>query len=80
MKGERGKATDFSIAAIMAPRGPTFGHYHLQGLAGNASANTECASKAFVAAAGMDHREFFLDCLFGKCADMYCRWFDFLDR
>lgn len=58
-KGERGKATDFSIAAIMAPRGPSFGHYHLQGL-GNASSNTvECSSKGFVASPGLDHREFY---------------------
>ncbi|KAK0083259.1 hypothetical protein PV325_009070, partial [Microctonus aethiopoides] len=55
MKGERGKATDFSIAAIMAPRGPSFGHYHLQGL-GNASNNTmECSSKGFVASPSLDH-------------------------
>lgn len=56
MKGERGKATDFSIAAIMAPRGPSFGHYHLQGLGGNASANTnvECGSKAF---STLDHQD-----------------------
>ncbi|XP_015592652.1 T-box transcription factor TBX20 [Cephus cinctus] len=54
-KGERGKATDFSIAAIMAPRGPSFGHYHLQAL-GNTPGNTlECASKAFVNAPH-DHR------------------------
>lgn len=73
MKGERGKATDFSIAAIMAPRGPSFGHYHLQGLGGNASANTsvECGSKAFVATSTLDHREllssgivFFISCWF----------------
>lgn len=59
MKGERGKATDFSIAAIMAPRGPSFGHYHLQGIGGNATANTdvECGSKAFVATSDLDHRE-----------------------
>ena len=61
-KGERGKATDFSIAAIMAPRGPSFGHYHLQGI-GNAAAtaNTslECPTgKAFVASSALDHREF----------------------
>ena len=61
-KGERGKATDFSIAAIMAPRGPSFGHYHLQGI-GNAAAtaNTslECPTgKAFVANSHLDHREF----------------------
>lgn len=60
-KGERGKATDFSIAAIMAPRGPSFGHYHLQGI-GNAAAtaNTsfECPTgKAFVANSNLDHRE-----------------------
>nr|XP_012150337.1 PREDICTED: T-box transcription factor TBX20-like [Megachile rotundata] len=59
-KGERGKATDFSIAAIMAPRGPSFGHYHLQGI-GNAAAtaNTslECPTgKAFVADSALDHR------------------------
>lgn len=65
-KGERGKATDFSIAAIMAPRGPSFGHYHLQGI-GNAAAtaNTslECpAGKGFVAESALDNREspFFL--------------------
>ncbi|CAD1469089.1 unnamed protein product [Heterotrigona itama] len=60
-KGERGKATDFSIAAIMAPRGPSFGHYHLQGI-GNAAAtaNTslECPTgKAFVANSALDHRD-----------------------
>lgn len=60
-KGERGKATDFSIAAIMAPRGPSFGHYHLQGI-GNAAAtaNTslECpAGKGFVAEETLDNRE-----------------------
>ncbi|XP_008560428.1 T-box transcription factor TBX20 [Microplitis demolitor] len=47
-KGERGKATDFSIAAIMAPRGPSFGHYHLQGLQGigdTRNTNVECTSK-----------------------------------
>ncbi|KAL6256481.1 hypothetical protein P5V15_012594 [Pogonomyrmex californicus] len=59
-KGERGKATDFSIAAIMAPRGPSFGHYHLQGI-GNAAAtaNTslECsAGNGFVAGSALDHR------------------------
>lgn len=56
-KGERGKATDFSIAAIMAPRGPSFGHYHLQGI-GNAAttANTslECPA-GFVAESTLDH-------------------------
>lgn len=62
-KGERGKATDFSIAAIMAPRGPSFGHYHLQGI-GNAAAtaNTslECpASKGFMAGSALDDREYF---------------------
>ena len=71
-KGERGtKATDFSIAAIMAPRGPSFGHYHLHGLsaaaAGNAAqaANTalECAggnkAHSYVTATSptLDHRE-----------------------
>lgn len=60
-KGERGKATDFSIAAIMAPRGPSFGHYHLQGI-GNAAAtaNTsiECpAGKGFVAESTLDNRK-----------------------
>ncbi|XP_028047969.1 T-box transcription factor TBX20 [Monomorium pharaonis] len=59
-KGERGKATDFSIAAIMAPRGPSFGHYHLQGI-GNAAATAdtslECpAGKGFVAGSTLDHR------------------------
>ncbi|XP_043275573.1 T-box transcription factor TBX20-like [Venturia canescens] len=55
-KGERGKATDFSIAAIMAPRGPSFGHYHLQGL-GNTAANTvECNGKPFVTTSSLDHR------------------------
>ncbi|XP_071649950.1 uncharacterized protein [Temnothorax longispinosus] len=59
-KGERGKATDFSIAAIMAPRGPSFGHYHLQGI-GNAAAtaNTslECPTgKGFVAESTLDNR------------------------
>ncbi|XP_025987790.1 T-box transcription factor TBX20 [Solenopsis invicta] len=59
-KGERGKATDFSIAAIMAPRGPSFGHYHLQGI-GNAAATAdtslECqAGKEFVAGSTLDHR------------------------
>lgn len=58
-KGERGKATDFSIAAIMAPRGPSFGHYHLQGI-GNAAAtantNLECPTgKGFVADSTLDH-------------------------
>lgn len=70
-KGERGKATDFSIAAIMAPRGPSFGHYHLQGI-GNAAAtaNTslECpAGKGFVAEETLDNREsgfFFSFCFF----------------
>lgn len=61
-KGERGKATDFSIAAIMAPRGPSFGHYHLQGI-GNAAATAdtrlECpADKEFVAESTLDNREF----------------------
>lgn len=47
----------------MAPRGPSFGHYHLQGI-GNAAAtaNTslECpAGKGFVAASTLDHREFY---------------------
>ncbi|KOX78772.1 hypothetical protein WN51_08531 [Melipona quadrifasciata] len=65
-KGERGKATDFSIAAIMAPRGPSFGHYHLQGI-GNAAAtaNTslECPTgKAFVANSHLDHRFWVVDC------------------
>lgn len=59
-KGERGKATDFSIAAIMAPRGPSFAHYHLQG---NAAATTnttlECpTSKGFVST--LDHCKSFL--------------------
>ncbi|EZA58978.1 T-box protein H15 [Ooceraea biroi] len=59
-KGERGKATDFSIAAIMAPRGPSFGHYHLQGI-GNAAATAdtslECPTgKGFVADATLDDR------------------------
>ncbi|KAM0732205.1 T-box transcription factor TBX20 [Formica fusca] len=59
-KGERGKATDFSIAAIMAPGGPSFGHYHLQGI-GNAAAtadtNLECPTgKGFVADSTLDHR------------------------
>lgn len=61
-KGERGKATDFSIAAIMAPRGPSFGHYHLQGI-GNAAATAdtrlECpADKEFVPESTLDNREF----------------------
>lgn len=57
-KGERGKATDFSIAAIMAPRGPSFGHYHLQGI-GNAATGLECpTAKGFVAGSTLDHREF----------------------
>nr|XP_012226590.1 PREDICTED: T-box transcription factor TBX20-like [Linepithema humile] len=59
-KGERGKSTDFSIAAIMAPRGPSLGHYHLQGI-GNAAAiaNTslECPTgKEFVTDSALDHR------------------------
>ncbi|XP_072744959.1 uncharacterized protein [Anoplolepis gracilipes] len=58
-KGERGKATDFSIAAIMAPGGPSFGHYHLQGL-GNAAATAdtslECPNKRFVDDSTLDHR------------------------
>ncbi|KAK2580768.1 hypothetical protein KPH14_011505 [Odynerus spinipes] len=55
-KGERGKATDFSIAAIMAPRGPSFGHYHLQGI-GNAATGLECpTTKGFVAGSTLDHR------------------------
>lgn len=63
-KGERGKATDFSIAAIMAPRGPSFRHYHLQGI-GNAAttANTslECrTTKGFDADSTLDDREFLL--------------------
>lgn len=43
----------------MAPRGPSLGHYHLQGIGGNATANTdvECGSKAFVATSDLDHRE-----------------------
>jgi hypothetical protein len=64
-KGERSnKVTDFSIAAIMAPKGPSFEHYHLQGLAaaaGNASANIalECSSRAAYVAISptLDHRE-----------------------
>lgn len=59
-KGERGKATDFSIAAIMAPRGPSFGHYHLQGLGNAASNAVECNGKAFVASSNLDHREFII--------------------
>ncbi|XP_011300175.1 T-box transcription factor TBX20 [Fopius arisanus] len=55
-KGERGKATDFSIAAIMAPRGSTFGHYHLQGLGNAAGNNVECNNKGFVASPSLDHR------------------------
>lgn len=61
MKGERGKATDFSIAAIMAPRGSSFGHYHQQGICDNATANTDvkCGGKgAFVAGPDLDHREY----------------------
>ncbi|KAG8034651.1 hypothetical protein G9C98_007727 [Cotesia typhae] len=57
-KGERGKATDFSIAAIMAPRGPSFGHYHLQGLQGlgdTSNTNVECTNK-FDASPTLDHR------------------------
>ncbi|KAI4497272.1 hypothetical protein M0802_007756 [Mischocyttarus mexicanus] len=55
-KGERGKATDFSIAAIMAPRGPSFGHYHLQGIS-NTATNLECpTTKGFVAGSNLDHR------------------------
>ena len=42
-KGERAKSTDFSIAAIMAPRGPTFGHYHHGTIANTA---VECPNKA----------------------------------
>lgn len=62
-KGERGKATDFSIAAIMAPRGPSFGHYHLQDTIGNAAAtaNTslECPTdKEFVTDSTLDHRKY----------------------
>lgn len=61
-KGERGKATDFSIAAIMAPGGPSFAQYHLQGI-GNAAAtadtNLECPTgKGFVADSTLDHREY----------------------
>lgn len=62
-KGERGKATDFSIAAIMAPRGPSFGHYHLQGIgntAATANTNLECpTAREFVANSALDHSEFF---------------------
>lgn len=78
MKGEKGKATDFSIAAIMAPRGPSFGHYHLQGLGGNASANTsvECGSKAFVATSTLDHRELLSP---GIVSFMFC-WFHVLNK
>ncbi|XP_034945678.1 T-box transcription factor TBX20-like [Chelonus insularis] len=54
-KGERGKATDFSIAAIMAPRGPSFGHYHLQGLGDTSSNTVECNNKGFVASPTLDH-------------------------
>ncbi|KAH0564280.1 hypothetical protein KQX54_011169 [Cotesia glomerata] len=56
-KGERGKATDFSIAAIMAPRGPSFGHYHLQGLQAlgdTSNTNVECTNK-FDASPTLDH-------------------------
>lgn len=63
-KGERGKATDFSIAAIMAPRGPSFAHYHLQGIDNAAAAtntNLECpGSKGFVTGSTLDHRKSFL--------------------
>ncbi|XP_076666096.1 T-box transcription factor TBX20 isoform X2 [Andrena cerasifolii] len=59
-KGERGKATDFSIAAIMAPRGPSFGHYHLQGIgntAATANTNLECpTARGFVVNSALDHR------------------------
>ncbi|XP_014488223.1 PREDICTED: T-box transcription factor TBX20-like isoform X2 [Dinoponera quadriceps] len=59
-KGERGKATDFSIAAIMAPRGPSFAHYHLQGINNAAAAtntNLECpSSKGFITGSTLDHR------------------------
>lgn len=59
-KGERGKATDFSIAAIMAPRGPSFAHYHLQGnAAATTNTNLECpTSKGFVST--LDHCKSFL--------------------
>ncbi|XP_015509246.1 T-box transcription factor TBX20-like isoform X1 [Neodiprion virginianus] len=50
-KGERGKATDFSIAAIMAPRGPSFGHYHLQGLANGTTNGVQTTPADLVAAA-----------------------------
>lgn len=54
-KGERGKATDFSIAAIMAPRGPSFGHYHLQGISNVSNNSLEC--KEYDASPGLDYRE-----------------------
>lgn len=76
-KGERGnKVTDFSIAAIMAPRDPSFGSYHLVNAASSVSSTAatiplECqASKgSYGPAAGspthFDHREFFiLGCIY----------------
>lgn len=64
-KGERGKATDFSIAAIMAPRGPSFVHYNLQDIANaaaTADTSLDCSTgKEFVARSTMDNepiREF----------------------
>lgn len=68
-KGERG-TTDFSIAAIMAPRGPSFGHYHLQGI-GNAAATAdtslECPIvKEFAAESPLDHRKFFLKTFYNR--------------